>query len=80
MRHRQQIATISTAPTVVHAHELTDEEYLATLTDAQRTTVPAPLPRVLDLQLKVGMPVSAASAAFAQLPGVAGTDRPGTHL
>ena len=27
----KQIATIKTAPTVVHARELTDEEYLATL-------------------------------------------------
>ena len=66
-----QIKTISTAPTVVRAHQMTDAEYLATLTDAQRTTVPAPLPRVLELQLKPGIPVSAASAAIARFPGVA---------
>ncbi len=69
----EQIATIKTAPTVVHARELTDDEYLGTFPTAQRNTVPRPLPRVLDLQLKVGVPANPASEAFAHLPGVAGT-------
>ena len=69
----EQIATIKTAPTVVHARELTDEEYLATFPATQRDSVPRPLPRVLDLQLKVGVPANPASEAFAHLPGVAGT-------
>jgi hypothetical protein len=69
----QQIATIKTAPTVVRARELTDEEYLATFPAAQRDTVPRPLPRVLDLQLKLGVPANPASEAFAHLPGVTGT-------
>ncbi len=69
----KQIATIKTAPTVVHARELTDAEYLATFPAAQRDTVPRPLPRVLDLQLKLGVPANPASEAFAHLPGVAGT-------
>ena len=56
----KQIATIKTAPTVVHARELTDAEYLATLPGRPtRRPSPRPLPRVLDLQLKVGVPANA---------------------
>jgi hypothetical protein len=67
----KQIETIGTAPTVVGAHEITEAEYLATFPEAQRATVPRPIPRVLELQLKPGIPVSDASAAIARFPGVA---------
>ena len=69
----KQIATIKTTPTVVHARELTDAEYLATFPAAQQRHRPPSAARVLDLQLKLGVPANPASEAFAHLPGVAGT-------
>ena len=69
----KQITTVETAPTVVHGRQLTDAEYLATFPAAQRDTVPRPLPRVLLLRLKLGVPANAVSEAIAHLPGVANT-------